>query len=75
MAVGAGLGQTANRQVDTAESLQHLLAAEMGLQPQALWTMRNGYLESTQEALGLIGCYLGKAEQAELDHLRAQLCI
>jgi hypothetical protein len=75
MPLGVGIGQTRDRQVDTAAALQQQLAAEMQLAPQALWTMRNGYLLPSRESLERIGRHLVTATEAGRDALRSQLCI
>lgn len=75
MPVGTGIGQTRDRQVDTAAALQQRLAAEMQLLPQALWAMRNGYLLPNRESLECIGGYLAEATEAKRDALRSELCI
>ncbi|WP_172122508.1 hypothetical protein [Devosia sp. 919] len=73
--VGGSRGQTASRQIDAIQELGAVLSEAVGMQIDALWTMRNGYVLVTQPGLEAISGYLRTISTAELDKLRAKLCI
>jgi protein-tyrosine phosphatase len=69
----ATAGQTAERQIDTAAGLRDALAATVGLAPEALWTVRNGYALPTAEGLDAVDRRLALASPAEWDGWRERL--
>lgn len=73
--VDAEPGQTSTRQIDTLGPLGEALAGALGVPRDALWAMRNGYVQCTADGLGAIGRYLRAASQADLEALRARLII
>lgn len=75
MPVGTGFGQTRDRQVDTADAMRRSLAAALQVAPEALWTMRNGYLQPSRASLALIGRHLAGLTEAGRNALRSQLAI
>lgn len=73
--VDGGIGQTAERQIDTLASLGEELAVRLGRDRTALWTMRNGYALCTANGLAAIERMLGNATEAERDEMRALLAV
>lgn len=73
--VAGGTGQTRDRQLDGSEQLREALAAGMGLAPDTLWTMRNGYAMFQPEGLARIVAHLRGLNDEALDRLRATLAI
>ncbi len=67
--VGDGLGQTAERQVDTLADLGALLGNSEG----RLWNMRNGYALADGTGLAAIAEHLGRLDANGLDRLRSAL--
>ena len=62
-------GQARDRRIDCLADLGRLLGNEGG----RLWKMKNGYALPTREGLDAIGNRLLKADEAEIDALRAAL--
>jgi len=73
--VGGGLGQTAIRQIDGLGDLGAALSAAVGRPVESLWTMRNGYALCSRPGLETISAHLARLTPAEIDALRAALCI
>jgi len=69
------VGQTATRQIDGSAALRETLAEAVGLAPDALWTMQNGYALPSEAGLKAVATFLRGAEPATKDALRATLCI
>ncbi len=73
--VGAGFGQTAERQLDGLADIGAALGHALGKPVGELWTMRNGYALCSQEGLAAIGANLRAVSATEIDALRALLRI
>lgn len=73
--VGDGIGQTSTRQLDALSDLRAALAADLGREPAALWTMQNGYTRFRPDALAAIDRHLQRLDEADRDRLRALLWI
>lgn len=71
--IGDQIGQTANRQLDGLADLGAALAQEMGVAPDALWQMRNGYALPDQVQLSMIATHLQGLSEMERDRLRGLL--
>ena len=69
--VGAGTGQTADRQIDCLADIGEALGNHDG----ALWQMRNGYALCSQEGLATIDGAIAAKSALELDQLRGLLRI
>ena len=68
-------GQTAARQLDGLSEIGDALSQAMGRPVSTLWTMRNGYALSSQEALDAISRYLTTLSAEAVDQLRGHLRI
>lgn len=68
-------GQTAARQLDGLSEIGDALSQSMGRPVSKLWTMRNGYALSSQEALDAIARYLTTLSEEASDQLRGHLRI
>jgi hypothetical protein len=73
--VGDGIGQTADRQIDTLAGLGSALAELTGLPVGELWDMRNGYALCTAEGLAAISRVLDRASDEVVEDLRGRLAI
>lgn len=73
--LGDGVGQTAQRQIDTLAGMGMALSLRLGLPVAALWSMRNGYALCTPQGLAAIGKHLIAASEAERDALRGHLAV
>lgn len=73
--VGDQYGQTASRQLDCIADLGAALSEAIGIRPNALWEMRNGYLLATCEGLEAINGYLATLDASQIDNLRGALRI
>lgn len=71
--VGDQEGQTADRQLDALEDLRSAMATQLGVAPEQLWRMENGYAFPSGGSLRTIGSYLRDRTDAEIDDLRARL--
>lgn len=71
--VGDQIGQTADRQLDGLADLGAALANDMGVRPEFLWQMRNGYAFPDRKSLSQIEAYLAGLTEAERDRLRTLL--
>ena len=71
--LGNEIGQTRERQLDGLADLHVALAERLRTSPEALWTMRNGYVLPTPSGLATIGRYLAEANEGALDELRGLL--
>lgn len=71
----AGHGQTARHQLDGLRPLGDTLAAALGCDVSALWTMRNGYALCTEPGLAAIAQHLRGLTEEALDGLRSQLAV
>jgi hypothetical protein len=69
------IGQTSLRQLDGLADLAAALSQQLGVQPQHLWTMKNGYVLPTRESLSRIENYLEVRDELALDDLRCRLRI
>jgi hypothetical protein len=67
------IGQTAERQLDGLADLGTALAHDMGVQPEQLWQMRNGYALPDRVQLARIETHLSGLSNAERDRLRGLL--
>ena len=70
---GDQIGQTADRQLDGLASLAAALANEMGVAPDELWHMRNGYALPDQAQLSNIADHLQGLSEMERERLRGLL--
>ena len=52
------IGQSANKQLDCSNELKHKLAEDMGVEPNFLWSMKNGYAIFTNDSLSALHKYL-----------------
>ena len=68
-------GQTAARQLDGLSEIGNALSQSIGRPVSTLWTMRNGYALSSQEALDAIAQYLTGLSAEAVDQLRGHLRI
>lgn len=68
-------GQTADRQLDAFADLRAALARAAGVEPDALWRPRNGYVLPDGAALDRVASVLRPATAADLDRLRGCLRI
>lgn len=73
--VDGGVGQTADRQIDTLAAVGAALADLTGLPVARLWSMRNGYALATADGLTAIGAALRGADEDVRDIIRGQLAI
>jgi len=73
--VGAGCGQTAERQFDGLADLGATLGGALNLPVKALWSMQNGYALCTLDGLDAIAEHLGALQPKRLDTLRGKLCV
>lgn len=73
--VAGGIGQSADRQIDTLAGLGRALSSRLGCAPTDLWTMRNGYALCSATGLKAIEGLLGSTDEAGLDALRALLAV
>lgn len=73
--VGDGIGQTADRQIDTLAGLGAALSELTGMPVARLWTMQNGYALGTAEGLAAITRLLREASEELRDTLRGHLAI
>jgi hypothetical protein len=73
--VGDGRGQSSERQLDGLADIGAKLSRLLGLPIGRLWTMRNGYALCSREGLDVISASLRAMNAAEVDALRALLCI
>lgn len=73
--VGAGIGQTADRQLDALAGLGAALSDLVGRPVGELWLMQNGYALCTGEGLAAITGLLATASDDTLDCLRGRLAI
>lgn len=71
--VGDQIGQTAVRQLDGLADLGAALANELGVAPEGLWQMRNGYALPDQKQLSNIADHLQGLSAIERDRLRGLL--
>jgi hypothetical protein len=67
------IGQTAEHQLDGLADLGTALAHDMGVQPEQLWQMRNGYALPDRVQLARIETHLSVLSNAERDRLRGLL--
>jgi hypothetical protein len=72
---GVHIGQVATRQLDGLAPLGRALAGELGLEVQALWTMRNGYALCTRSGLAATAALLSRGTEPARDALRARLAV
>ena len=72
--VGEQIGQTRDRQINTLEQLERILAGKIGCE-RALWRMANGYAFPDAPDLERIGGWLTSADPDDLDVVRASLRI
>ena len=68
-------GQTRDRQLDGLAGIGAALGAELGVAPDILWTMQNGYALCTKSGLARIAAHLDGLDEAARDRLRAKLRI
>ncbi|WP_395714650.1 hypothetical protein [Reyranella sp.] len=68
-------GQTADRQLDGLADLGASLGRWLGLPPDRLWSMRNGYALCRRDGLAAITAFLQDASPEALDGLRSSLRI
>jgi hypothetical protein len=73
--VGGGVGQTADRQIDTLAAVGAVLADLTGMPATRLWSMQNGYALATADGLAAIGAALRGAGEDVRDAVREQLSI
>lgn len=71
--VGDQIGQTADRQLDGLGDLGRALATRLGVAPETLWQMQNGYAFPDRESLRRIDAYLRQAPESDRDSLRGCL--
>lgn len=68
--VNGAHGQTAKRQLDGLADLSKHLSQRTGVEPGALWTMRNGYALPSKEGLTIVTDYLRTVDADEMDLVR-----
>lgn len=73
--VDGGVGQTADRQIDTLAAVGAALADLTGLPVAGLWSMRNGYALATADGLAAIGDALRSADEEVRETVRGRLSI
>jgi hypothetical protein len=73
--VAGQVGQTAQKQIDTVAELQRLIADAIGVTPDVLWNMRNGYALPTREGLRLAVAYINAADETAREWLKGRLRI
>lgn len=73
--VGNQTGQSSVCQLDALAGVRALLGEELGVQPTALWVMKNGYPQATESSVQAIAEWLHNAPDQKLDQLRASLRI
>jgi hypothetical protein len=74
-AVGGGLGQTKDRQIDGLADLGATLSEALSRPVGSLWSMRNGYAMCSAEGLRAIADHLTRLSDGATDALRARLSI
>lgn len=70
-----GVGQSGARQIDGSADLRACLSAALGIPPQELWEMENGYLLIGRGALDKVSSHIASASEAERDALRGTLAV
>ncbi len=73
--IGGAVGQRHNRQLDGLADTGTALGVALGVPPQSLWEMRNGYAFCNRDGLDRINGLLSTLEANVLDDLRAKLRI
>jgi len=73
--VGEEVGQTAKRQLNGLSGVGRLLGEKLGVSPNTLWEMRNGYALASMSGLASIRKYLEGATDSEIDALRGALMV
>jgi hypothetical protein len=73
--VGGQVGQTAKTQIDAAADLRRSIADAIGVQPETLWWMQNGYALPSAGGLRLVTNYLTPLGDDEREALKGHLRI
>ena len=73
--VAGQTGQTAKVQIDAASELRQAMAGAIGVAPQDLWTMQNGYALPSADGLRLASAYLRSLTEPEREALKGTLRI
>lgn len=69
------IGQSANKQLDCSNELKHKLAEDMGVEPNSLWGMKNGYAIFTNDSLLALHKYLTSCDPNTLASYKDSLRI
>ena len=73
--VGDQIGQTESCQLDGFAALDNCLAQSLGCDPQALWTIRNGYALFKPDAVRKMSATVAALDDQRRDALKQLLCI
>lgn len=73
--VDGAIGQRVDRQIDGLADIGSHFSELLGMEPSALWKMRNGYAQCTPEGLAAIAALLRKLSATEVDAIRCKLRI
>lgn len=71
--LGGQIGQTAEIQIDAAADLRRSMADAIGVEPEALWSMQNGYALPSADGLRLATDYLASIDSEDREALKSQL--